>query len=642
MSGSNNRSRLASTRRKILGTIGAGSVVGMAGCLGGDDDNDGNGNGNGGSNTLRYGLVGQIDTLDEAFSTSAEDSIVYNTFYEGLTRTGVDGAIYNWHASSSEIVDVQDVGFADYEPYMEEVPFNDEGVAVPDEQVVGGGQLEDAEQGIALTVSGAKDAALDGVYGVQINYQLHEGIEFHNGEELTAEHYVNSLTRLENSDLSGQIFDAVLAYEAAGDYELNAYGTFPNAEAQRELPINVYSNEQYDLPDGEMDPREGNTPIGTGPYQITDYDDGNYWTLEKFDNYWLEDIGVENKEWGEGLDEFPDGPRPEVVELDVVLEPSTRTGALQNREIDMTHDLSVDQRNQFDSASGFAVYSTDQTGFTFFQLPAEASDAPFMDQDVRQAFNHSIPRGEIVDRIRDGWASIAEVPIPKPAAGEVIDDYDTYAEETARPLVEYDIDQAESLLQGSDAETPVSTTIVTNSDDEDRVSVANTVQQIMNDSDLWDITVETEPDLDSLVGRFSTEESYQNNEVILIGLGGGFNPLPYIQVLHSPEVYLACCQWMNFGANDGVDIDRIMDPLNESNSLEAVQDPSYRQELFQDEAIPAALEEAANCIVDYEVQTVAVNSRDIKNGAAYTNPQGLLIHNLYAPFDEVAVEIDRG
>ncbi|WP_436936159.1 ABC transporter substrate-binding protein [Halovenus marina] len=679
MPDSTDQSPLNSTRRKLLSVLGTGSVIALAGCSGdddGDSDGDGTGDGDGDSTgdgdgdstgdgdgdgtgdgdgdgtgdgdgdgtgseggTLNYGLTGPTDTVDPVISSSAEESIIFNNIFETLVATGNDGQLYNWLASSYEITDVQGIGPADYEPYMREVPLDDDGFAAPEDgaQVLVEHPDNEGDTGLALTVEEAQAAVEDGTYGVELTAELHEGVEFHNGEELTAQHVVDSYERHENTSFGTQVFDDVLYSVADGDYSLRIYGQVPDVEASRRLPVPyIFSNEQMDLEPGAMDPRSEAAPIGTGPYQFSEMEGGQYWILERHDNYWMQNVGVDNKGWSDGAGDVPDRPPIQTLDLSIITETSTRAGALESGEIDGTFNLTPDQRGNFANADGYTVDGTPAGSFVYFQLPArEEAEGPWHHQEVRKAFNHSIPRGLIVDEIRNGLSEPGVVPVPRVAGSSCTFGYDEAVDEF-EDMVAYDLDRAGELIEEAGVETPIETTIVTNGNDDPRVSLANLTIQAMNQRDFWDISLETEPTLDALSDRIEADGFWQTNETVLIGIGGGVVPELYMQVIHNPAFFQTCCQYQN------LDFPDLAEALNEaSTSLDAVEDPDYRRQVWMDDIHPSVLELSANCLIDFEEETGIVNSNVVSGFRKYFSQSGTLSYMTYAPYDGVAASVNQ-
>ncbi|MDG5817469.1 ABC transporter substrate-binding protein [Natronococcus sp. A-GB7] len=398
--------------------------------------------------TLRGGLTEDPELFDPPYTTGANSTIVQVLIFEQLVVSDSEGNLYPWLAEDYELVETQDVDRADYEEYMIEVDADEEGVLDTDEQIVvthpEDNPIEDDTVRV-LTPEQAGDAVDDGTFGMQFQYELHEGIEFTNGEELTAEHVVATAERYENSDLEAQTYDSLLYAEEVDEYTVNLYAQIPDAEAERELPgLYIHSLEQAELEGGELDPGADNDPIGTGPYELSDYSEGQYIEYTKNDGYWLEEIGLESKEWFDGPEDFPNGPVIDELEFEIVPDDSSRAGALQSDEIDITYGLATGVLDDFEEDDDYVIDSVEAGGYEYIQYPMNVE--PWDDERLRRAVNHLVPRQEIVDNVLNGWARPAWTDLPELAEENGTTDADAL-EENIRPHNEYDPEAAAELIE---------------------------------------------------------------------------------------------------------------------------------------------------------------------------------------------------
>ncbi|SMO39212.1 peptide/nickel transport system substrate-binding protein [Halorubrum cibi] len=404
-------------------------------------------------------LTGAVSTNPNSFdpphSSDTTSTMLQNLLFEGLVVNDAEGNVYPWLAERYELRDVRNVDRTAYEEYMRTAGTTAEGAVDVDEQVIVRHPEDDpatADEVRVLLPEDAREAAADGTYGMRFRYELREGVEFHDGSELTAEDVVASYEYYENSATAPQTFDSVLAAVAVDEYVVDVYAQVPDAEAERELPgIYVLSSDQIAAVEkGGIDPREGVTPIGTGPYEFGEFVDEEYLEVARFDDYWVGSRGVEAAfEWFDGPDAFPDGPVVDGVEVEVVPDDATRAGALRSGEIDLTYDVASGTLADFDDAEGFLVHVVEAGGYDYLQYPVNVE--PWDDPRLREAVNHLIPRQRIVDNVLNGWAEPAWTPIPRIARGAGTTDYDAL-EEAIRPLNEYDVDRAEELLEEMAAE----------------------------------------------------------------------------------------------------------------------------------------------------------------------------------------------
>lgn len=131
--------------------------------------------------------------------------------------------------------------------------------------------------------------------------------------------------------------------------------------------------------------------VGSGPFVLTSWKDGQSWTFEANKNYWG---GAPN------VDEviFRQYDNAEAMKL-----------ALMNGEIDAAEGLTP---NVFDSLQGQSNITTNVGGASYFDELAfnfaGTGDPSLQNLKVRQAIEYSIDKQAIVNRVALGYASVAQ------------------------------------------------------------------------------------------------------------------------------------------------------------------------------------------------------------------------------------------
>ena len=495
-------------------------------------------------------------------------------------------------------------------------------------------------QGNVLTVDEAGDAVADGTFGMQYRVELHEGIEFHDGEELTAENVVRTYERYENSQLSSQVWDNFLYAEEVDDYTINLYAQRSSAEALRNITTYVLPSDHIELDDGTLDPRDGTDPVGTGPYEFSSFTDGETFAVEQAESYWLEDVGIQNKDWFDGPDEFPNTPEIDTVEHQVVPEESARATAIQNGELDVTTGLTTTQQTNFDDSEEYTVTAMETGGYLFLQYPVQV--APWGQKSVRQAANHLIPRETIVDEIGEGWAREAWTPLPEIAEGTGTTDPDQL-ESDLRPKNELDRQEAKSLIDEAGVDTPIPLQIETNSENSDRVSKAELIAQSMNQSvdgdQLFDVSVETF-EFTTLQQRiFSSDYPQKTTDdgagtALLVVLSGTFDPGSFCESTHQTSAIGQCCNTNGY-SNESLD-----EKMDDAKFGEAVLDDSQERASRYDDIWRDVVDINYNSYVDINL-TAVVHTTDLTDMAAYPFPENLYQYALHGPIDEQVASLDR-
>ena len=640
-------------RRRILQGLGAAGVTGIAGCSSSNDDDDGSGGEQtsvsegedvetteiqaGG--TLNAAIAANVESFDPPYSSDTTSTLAQNFIYEQLITSDREGNIYPWLARDYELVETQDVDRTAYAEYMISVEAG-EGGAVPLEDQILVTHPEDrgASEGDevrVLTVNESGDAVDDGVFGMQYRYELHEGVEFHNGEELTAENVVKTFERYENSQVAAQTFDSVLHVEAVGEYTVDIYAQVPDAEAERELPgVYILPTEHADLEDGGLDPRQGVTPVGTGPYEFAEFEDEQYYTVSKNEDYWVENVGIQEKDWFDGSEDFPDGPVIDEIDMEIVPDDATRSGALQNGEVDVTYALAADTLDDFDASDDFKVAAVETGGYEYFQYPVQVE--PWDDQRLRQAVNHLVPRRSIVDNVLAGWARPAWTPVPDLATRAGTTDAEAL-EADLKPKNEYKPDRAEELIQEvvdeRGLETPIEVTLEVNADNDDRVQMVELFAEAMENTGHFETEIETF-EWNTYVRRVLDPEYAQRGFIPCIGLSGTFNPHSFCDALHHSSNHGACCNLT------GVDFDYLDEMLDNARyGADVAEDPELRAQRY-DELWRELVDLSASSITHFDLAT-AITNTDVKGFSMWPFNEGVLSYALYGPADEQIIYLDR-
>lgn len=167
--------------------------------------------------------------------------------------------------------------------------------------------------------------------------------------------------------------------------------------------------------------------IGSGPFTIKSWKEGDNVVLEKRDDY----------DWGPAALDHEGPATLDSVTYKLVAEPSVRTAAVQSGQADVAYNPSPQELAPF-KKQGFTVAAPRYLGFVNgYALNTQV--APFDDPAVRQAVQHGINRDEILSTVyTDDWLP-AESFIQSNVPGAT-DHSDEFA---------YDLDEAKKLLDGA-------------------------------------------------------------------------------------------------------------------------------------------------------------------------------------------------
>ncbi|MDA7947939.1 MAG: ABC transporter substrate-binding protein [Hyphomicrobiaceae bacterium] len=139
------------------------------------------------------------------------------------------------------------------------------------------------------------DLALDWTVndaGTEYVFNLREGVTFHNGDKFTADDVVYTYNRSKDpkKSIHGRVIKNVTGVERLGDHKVKITLKAPQASFLTKALERSSGRAMTIVSRGAIekmgDAQYGLTPVGTGPFRITDHKQGQSVTLERFDKYY--------------------------------------------------------------------------------------------------------------------------------------------------------------------------------------------------------------------------------------------------------------------------------------------------------------------------------------------------------------------
>ena len=262
-------------------------------------------------------------------------------------------------------------------------------------------------------------------------FELREGVLFHNGDELTSQDVAFTFTHGRILGENGVIqqakrFVAAISHVDPIDrYTVRIHTNDPDPVFEQRMAgyaVQIVNAREYLLKGKDGFARD---PVGTGPYMLDEFVDGESIRLIAHDDY------------------FGGRPTAESITFQVVPEVSARIAGLVSGEYDISVNIPPDQIptvERYDDLKVERIVLDNTHMLVFYQ------DAPFMqDKKVRQALSMAIDR----DLLRQAlWNDENFTP-----NGHQLPSYDIYVEDF--PEFPYDPERAKELLAESsyDGET---------------------------------------------------------------------------------------------------------------------------------------------------------------------------------------------
>lgn len=231
-----------------------------------------------------------------------------------------------------------------------------------------------------------------------MEFDLREGVTFHNGEPFDADDVVHTLTWVSdpaNGVLTQRNVDWIAGVEKLGRYKVRLKMKQPTPIALEFLagPLLIYPDEYY----AEVGPEGmGKAPVGTGPYRLLEFKPGEVVTFTRNEDY------------------FADSPKgqPEIGRIvqRTIPDQNTRIAEMLSGRLDWIWKVPNDQARRMESNSRLTIENeqTLRVGYLSFDSSNRTGNAsPVNDALVRKAIAHAIDREAIVKSLVGGKSVVA-------------------------------------------------------------------------------------------------------------------------------------------------------------------------------------------------------------------------------------------
>lgn len=256
---------------------------------------------------------------------------------------------------------------------------------------------------------------------LQLNLQ--KGVKFHNGDPLTAEDVIFTFQKRAERGSAFKNYIDVDNLQAKDDTTVIIPFITPHPSFVYQLTDPAFGivPKKYFESVGE----EGfaKAPIGSGPYKLKEYVTGDYYTLERFDDYW----GEKGK--------------TKLLTMRIIPEAGQRTIMLETGEIDVAYEIPYVDAEKIKANEELQFLSTPSMKITMFYLNT-ASAGPMSDKRVRKAIEYAIDKEGIVQAVCYGYGTPAYAIVP-----ESVFEYLPVKEEHV-----YDLEKAKALMKEAGCE----------------------------------------------------------------------------------------------------------------------------------------------------------------------------------------------
>ena len=282
--------------------------------------------------------------------------------------------------------------------------------------------------------------------GLVYNFELREGVTFHDGEPFNAEAVVFNFDRWKNTDneyhTGGGSQTSEFAYYSSMFGGFDDESVIESVEAVDEYTVRFTLSEPQGpfikniamSPFGIASPAaiEENVetfwrnPVGTGPFKFENWEQGSTVRLSQYEDWWGTDLSA---------DEGGGGPNVNNVVFRSIPDNTARVAALSGGELSAADGLTPDDVPTIEEDESLNVQTRPPLNLGYLAMNNEKP--PFDDPRVRQAVTHAIDMESIVEGFFGDTAEPASAAMPPtvPYFNDELEPYE-YDPELSRELLE--------------------------------------------------------------------------------------------------------------------------------------------------------------------------------------------------------------
>ena len=224
-------------------------------------------------------------------------------------------------------------------------------------------------------------------------YTIRDGVTFHDGTPLTAADVVASMNRHLDPAVGSSwysVYQNVVSIEQTGDREVTVTESLPDSQFNLAMGGSagvVESAATLEASGADY----GNSTGGvncTGPFSLAEWRSGESITLERYDDYWDDELRAKSGE----------------VEFIFMNDSTARVNALKSGEVDGGWMIPMDAVSQLESSGVGDVHFGMSTAVS--SLIVSNLDGPLGDLRVRKALLMALDRQGIVDAAAKGYGDV--------------------------------------------------------------------------------------------------------------------------------------------------------------------------------------------------------------------------------------------
>ena len=251
-----------------------------------------------------------------------------------------------------------------------------------------------------------------------VTFHLRKGVTYHSGRDFTSDDVKWNLIRVRDPKLSGSTLGAYSQWWSAIDtpdkYTVTLKSDVPRPTLFDSLQLfNMLDQQSMEGPNARSE------AVGTGPFVMQEWVQGDHFTLVKNKSYWKSGK-----------------PLLDGITARVFRGEQSATNELEGGTLDAMRMASVSDVVRLQKDSSYTVWEHPNPG-TFWELGFSVPKPPYDNKTVRQAFNYAFNRQYFAQTIYQGTATPGALPWSASSPAYESDKANAYA---------FNLDKARSLL----------------------------------------------------------------------------------------------------------------------------------------------------------------------------------------------------
>jgi len=216
-------------------------------------------------------------------------------------------------------------------------------------------------------------------------FKLRKGVSFHSGKPVTVQDVINSINFHRGEDstsAAGPIVAPIKEVTAEGDDTI----VFTLDGGNADFPF-ILSDYHIAICPADGDSIDWRSGDGCGSYALKDFNPGVSMALERNPNHWRDNVA-----WFDS------------AEVLAIVDQNARTTALVSGDVDVADRLDLKTVSLLARNPDIQINSV--AGMQHYTFAMDTREAPYNDNNVRQALKYGVNRQELVDKILFGYGSV--------------------------------------------------------------------------------------------------------------------------------------------------------------------------------------------------------------------------------------------